>query len=71
MSLTPEEQRIKYQYLQRLRQRILTRQEARILQELLERERMTAVNLGDILLTIGIGFLVVGLAGYIAENIDL
>ena len=32
---------------------------------------MTAVDLGDILLAIGIGFLVVGLAGYIAENIDL
>lgn len=67
-NLTSSEQQRIDELLPKYKGNRLSRKEAEELKLLLERKKTEALNLGDLIIAIGIGFLIAGLIGYLLED---
>jgi hypothetical protein len=68
VNLTPEEVERRQELTEKLRTRTLTRSEAEELKILLEKERVQATSLGDVIAIIGIVFLIGLVIAFLADD---
>ena len=68
VSLTPEESRRRQELTDKLRMRVLTINEGEELRQLLERERVHATTIGDVVAALAIGFLLALVIDYLTRD---